>query len=386
MRKIFVNRIPVKIYPLFWALILIIGWINSFSVSGTLVWAVVILFSVLVHEFGHALTAVAFRQRAEIELSGMGGLTLRHGPPLKFWQEFFIVLNGPLAGILLFFLSYKLRGLLNEHPYPLLVYAVNVAIYVNFFWTIVNLLPIHPLDGGQLLRIFLEAIMGIRGVKIAFFMSMLFSSAVTVLAFIYQEVFLGSLFFILTFEGYRSWKNVLSITDQDHNQELKQLFKEAEQEMRQGSADSAYQKLQKVRDFSKGGVIYMAATEYMAHILNELGKFKDAYSLLLPYSKKLNPESLRLLHRLAYKLGHWEEAITLGNRSYQYYPTHETALLNAFCHSILGQEKPAVGWLKNAIDEGLPNVNQILKKREFDHIRDNPQFQNLLKEDGETPR
>ena len=255
---------------------------------------------------------------------------------------------------------------------------MNVTIFVNFFWTIVNLLPIHPLDGGQLLRIILEAVMGIRGIKVAFFLSMLFSSAVTILAFTYQEIFLGSLFFILTFESYRSWKSALSITDQDHNQEVRQLFQEAEREMRQGSFDQAYQKLQKVRDFSKAGVIYMSATEYMAHILNELGKFNDAYSLLLPFSTKLNPDAMRLLHRLAYKLGHWEEAIALGNRSHQYYPTYETALINAYCHSILGQEKPAIGWLKTAIDEGLPNVTQILKKREFDHIRDNPQFQNLL--------
>jgi stage IV sporulation protein FB len=360
-------------------MILLLGWINSFSIIGTLIWAVVILFSVLVHEFGHALTALAFNQRAEIELFGMGGLTLRQGPPLKFWQEFFVVLNGPLAGFLLFFLFYKFKELLNENSYPFLVYAFNVTIYVNFFWTIVNLLPIHPLDGGQLLRIILEAIMGIRGIKIAFFISMLFSLALTVLAFTYQEIFLGSLFFILTFEGYRGWKNALSITEQDHNQELKQLFKEAEQEMHQGNSESAYQKLQRVRDFSKAGVVYNAATEYMAQILNELGKFKDAYSLLLPLSNKLTPDSLCLLHKLAYKLGYWEEAILLGNRSYQYYPTYETALINAYCHSILGEQKPAIGWLKTAIDEGLPNINQILKKREFDHIRDHPQFQNLTR-------
>lgn len=336
------------------------------------------MFSVLVHEFGHALTAIAFNQRAEIELFGMGGLTLRHGPTLKFWQEFLIVLNGPLAGLLLFFLFYKLRGFLNENSNLFVLYAVNVTIFVNFFWTIVNLLPVHPLDGGQLLRIILEATMGIRGVKLAFFMSMLFSSAIAILAFTYREIFLGSLFFILTFESYRSWKSTLSVTDQDHNQEVRQLFQEAEQEMRQGSFELAYQKLQKVRDLSKAGVIYMAATEYMAHILDKLGKFNEAYSLLLPFSNKLNPDALRLLHRLAYKLGRWEEAIALGNRSYQYYPTYETALINAYCHSILGQEKPAIGWLKTAIDEGLPNVSQILKKREFDHIRDNPQFQNLL--------
>jgi Zn-dependent protease len=29
--------------------------------------------------------------------------------------------------------------------------AVSYALYVNFVWSFLNLLPIHPLDGGQIL-------------------------------------------------------------------------------------------------------------------------------------------------------------------------------------------------------------------------------------------
>ncbi len=35
----------------------------------------------------------------------------------------------------------------------------------NLFWTIVNLLPVLPLDGGQLLRIVLEAAFGVKDLR-----------------------------------------------------------------------------------------------------------------------------------------------------------------------------------------------------------------------------
>jgi hypothetical protein len=75
--------IPVSIHPLFWGLAALIGWINSQSLMGMLVWMGIIFVSVLIHEFGHALTAVAIRQKANIQLVAMGGLTTFDGPKLK---------------------------------------------------------------------------------------------------------------------------------------------------------------------------------------------------------------------------------------------------------------------------------------------------------------
>ncbi|MCE2982169.1 MAG: M50 family metallopeptidase, partial [Parachlamydia sp.] len=92
------GKIPIRIFPFFWLLIVMIGWLNTQSIPETAIWAAVIFISVLIHEFGHALTAVAFGQEAEISLVGLGGLTKREGPTLAKWKDFIIVLNGPLAG------------------------------------------------------------------------------------------------------------------------------------------------------------------------------------------------------------------------------------------------------------------------------------------------
>ncbi|MFQ5729259.1 MAG: M50 family metallopeptidase, partial [Waddliaceae bacterium] len=175
------GKIPVKLNPLFLLLIVFIGWMNSQTIWGTVVWMGVIFSSVLVHEFGHALTAVAFGQRAQIELFGLGGVTHRRGPPLKLWKDFLVVLNGPLAGLLLFFIAFLFRLYLREKPMNLFIYAIEVTFFVNLFWTLVNLLPIQPLDGGHLLRIFFEGVLGFRGIKLAYFISFLLAAAVSIL-------------------------------------------------------------------------------------------------------------------------------------------------------------------------------------------------------------
>ena len=234
------GKIPIRIYPFFWVLALIIGWLNSFSEMGsintalikTALWVVVITISVIVHEYGHALSALAFGQKAKIDLVGFGGVTQRGGPKLKLWKEFIIVLCGPLFGLCLAFLAFLLLNKMGERPLNMWRYILEITFYVNVFWTVVNLLPVQPLDGGRLLSIVLEGIFGIKGIKIAFFLSILTATAIGLLFFAFQAVLAGSLFLILAFESYRSWQSSLAMREQDQNEEAQQLLKRAEEDLR----------------------------------------------------------------------------------------------------------------------------------------------------------
>lgn len=374
------GKIPIRIYPFFWLLIAIIGWINSNSLMGTAIWAVVIFFSVLIHEFGHALTAVAFKQKAYIELVGLGGVTHRNGPKLKLWQDFIIVLNGPIAGFLLFLGAYYIRESMGENPPSTLwTYTVIITMYANLFWTVINLLPIHPLDGGRLLSIILEALFGMRGIKLALLFSSILSLLVSLVFFSMGGLLAGSLFILLGFESYRAWKSSQTVSVQDHDTDLQKLLKEAQDKLRQGQEEEAKDDLQQIRSEAKEGVIYLMASEYLAGILNRKGAFKEAYDILDPLQDRLSPEGLRLLHQLAYHTGALKAAIALGSRSYQAYPNYETALTNAFSYSLLGEVQPAVGWLQRAITDGLPNFRTVLNMAEFDHIRNTPPFQELAR-------
>ena len=131
---------------------------------GMLIWMGIIFFSVLFHEFGHALTALFFKQEARIQLIALGGVSMFDGPKLKFWQQFLITLNGPLFGFLIFLGA---TILLQFNVSPLVFKILKATQVANLFWTIVNLLPVLPLDGGQLLRIVLEGFFGVRGFKAA---------------------------------------------------------------------------------------------------------------------------------------------------------------------------------------------------------------------------
>lgn len=369
------GKIPIQIYPIFAVVVVAISLINSnFQPLQTIMWIGVICFSLLVHEFGHALTAVACGQRASIDLVAFGGVTRRHGRALKAWQEFLIVLNGPLAGILLSFLSYwalvTFRSSLSVHMQDLLY----ISYYANLFWTFVNLLPVQPLDGGQLLRITLEGIFGLKGLKVALFLSFIISLVLSVFFFMIQFLLAGAFFLLFTFEGYRAWKSSLAMTKQDDDRALQQFLKGAEKDFHKGHLDYAQQKLNIVRKQAGEGVLYTSATLLLGQILHAQGHDEEAYGLLHPLKSTLSPDLQLLLQQLAYSQKQWEESIRLGNTVYQHHPTYQVALLNAACHAQLGQARPAVGWLQCAIRNGLPNLQEVLQRSDFNAIRQDPLF------------
>ncbi|WP_068470059.1 site-2 protease family protein [Candidatus Protochlamydia phocaeensis] len=373
------GKIPIRIFPFFWFLIIMIGWLNTVSLMGTAIWSIVIFISVLFHEYGHALTALAFGQKTEINLVGLGGLTKRHGASLAKWKEFLVVLNGPIAGFILFILSYKLFGILPKDRFPLVKYALEVSINVNLFWTIVNLLPVLPLDGGHLMRILLEGAFGFRGLKLAFLASIILATFFALYFFFLQQLLIGALFLMMAFESYRSWLGVKPMTAQDTDIHLQKLLKEAVADLNMGHRDQALSKFFLLREQSQKGVLYLTATQYIARILAEQGHFKQAYEWLLPIQKHLSSDYLYLLQQLAYRLQDWDQAAKIGQKAYQQEPSSEVALINALSYAIMGQATPAVGWLRCAVQSGLANVQEVIQKREFDAIRHTPEFESWLK-------
>lgn len=381
------GKIPLRIYPFFWILTLIIGWLNSFSeitsihaaLIKTVLWVIVITFSIIVHEYGHALSALAFGQSSTIELAGLGGATYRTGPKLKLWQEFIIVLAGPLFGFALAWGTYLFLNRWGEHSSNLGIFALEICFYVNTFWTIINLLPVQPLDGGRLLSIALEGLLGLRGIKIASLLSILIATGVGLFFFAFQATLAGSMFLILAFESYRSWQSTSSMQEQDQNDAIKNLLKAAEEDLEEGRKQEASEKFRNIRNLTQSGVIYRQATYHEALLLSEKGEYKAAYEILYPLKNKFHLPIWQLLQDLAYHNQEWKEAIQLGDRIFSEAPSYQTALTNALSYAQLGAAKPAVRWLESAIRHGMPYTAPILSKVEFDSIRSSSAFQNLLK-------
>jgi Zn-dependent protease len=366
--QFYLGNIPVRIYPAFWVVIALIGFLSTTSVLGTFIWTIVILISVLFHEMGHALFGLLFKQHVSIELYGLGGATHRSGPPLKKWEEFFIVLAGPIFGFILAFFSKWLLSFVKQEG-SVLWLALLIGYAVNLFWTCVNLIPVQPLDGGHLLRIVFEALFGFRGKKISLVISMILG-ALGGIAFMALQMFLaGAIFFLLAFENFRTFQSILGSTQKDEDASLQLKLKKAIFEKEHGHSDVAILELSQIREETQKGLLFSAATEELAMLLSDKGEQKRAWDLLESLGNQLSFEAMRLKMELAYKRGEYKTAIGLGNSLYQTSQGGDIALLVARCHAREGEADAAKGWLDRARQDGIAGIDAAIASADFDQIR-----------------
>ncbi len=111
---------------------------------------------VLMHEFGHALACKQVGGEAnQIVLWPLGGVAYVN-PPQRPGAMLWSIAAGPLVNVVLFFAATLLlifgnvSGLSNQMPF--FWDYVGILAYINLILLKFNLLPIFPLDGGQILR------------------------------------------------------------------------------------------------------------------------------------------------------------------------------------------------------------------------------------------
>jgi Zn-dependent protease len=168
----------IKVHVTF---LLVLGWwaIIGYSEGGlpsalTSALSLLALFAcILLHEFGHILTARRFGVRTpDVILLPIGGVARLERIPEEPRQELLIAIAGPavtLAIAIILFLVLRLSGSnagvtqLSEHQ-PFLAQLATVNIYLLLF----NLIPAFPMDGGRVLRAVLASRLGlVRGTRIA---------------------------------------------------------------------------------------------------------------------------------------------------------------------------------------------------------------------------
>jgi stage IV sporulation protein FB len=151
-------RIPV--YAELPALVLVFiiwHWYGSSGVGGFLIALIVLLGSILAHEFGHALVARSLGARdTEITISAFGGLCTARRDHSRPWSEIAILAAGPAVSIALAAAGWGLAEWLRGQPglggdlRPGLLLLVLSLLWMNVALAIFNLLPLFPLDGGQI--------------------------------------------------------------------------------------------------------------------------------------------------------------------------------------------------------------------------------------------
>lgn len=125
-----------------------------------LVFALLLLVSVLVHEAAHALVAQAVGFRVgRIVADFWGGHTAHDGAGSTPGRSAAVAVVGPLSNGLLALLGWWLTGVIDGGVPWLLAYAFTAA---NAFVTIFNSVPALPLDGGFLLEALVWKVSGNR--------------------------------------------------------------------------------------------------------------------------------------------------------------------------------------------------------------------------------
>lgn len=145
--------IPVEIQPWFWITLALLGGAIGATtperILGLALFIVAGTISILIHELGHALTGKAFGAPTAITLQAFGGYASFPAGSFTRPQNFLVIAAGPAIQILLGLGALALL-LYTKLPTPAAFAFINSLMEVSFFWAILNLLPVIPLDGGQL--------------------------------------------------------------------------------------------------------------------------------------------------------------------------------------------------------------------------------------------
>jgi len=201
-------RIPIRIHLWFWLMALWLWTLNSDEGwAGLLIWVAVVFQGILMHELGHALVGRAFGRQPRIELIALGGLTWwEQREPMSPGRNLLVSAAGPAVGIFIGSLALVLMDALRVPDPSLARYTFRSLIFVNLGWGLLNLLPVLPLDGGNIVASVMELLAPSRGRLLACYVSfgvigLLFAVTVT-----FKQYPATILLFLLAFSTYQAFR------------------------------------------------------------------------------------------------------------------------------------------------------------------------------------
>jgi stage IV sporulation protein FB len=234
---------PVRISAFFWLVAVLLGW-NACTgfvdyVEGRytvfhflILWVIAVLVSILVHEMGHGFAMRRYGIRSRLVLYHFGGLAIPE-QTYSAWRStraddpkssIVISAAGPLSGLLLaalivgalYLAGYRIPldiKVLQQFdtrenvkilaPFPLAFFYF--ILYVNIFWSVINLLPVYPLDGGQISRNLFILFGGRNAVWHSLMLSIVAGAAVAVYALYVGHPYLAIMFALLAYSSYQTY-------------------------------------------------------------------------------------------------------------------------------------------------------------------------------------
>ena len=182
--------------------------IERAGIRNALLWAPVLLISILVHELAHAaMIGLLGFGPSQILLQGIGGVTVneRRARP---WQDLLISAAGPISSFLLasgLYVVFISVGFVRQDPF--LMALLPLLLRANLWWGVFNLMPVVPLDGAGVVRNFLRLFLNERtAFVISIWISIITGTLLAIAGLVTRWIFLSLLMLWYVRSSYLQWQ------------------------------------------------------------------------------------------------------------------------------------------------------------------------------------
>ena len=196
--------IPVRVTPWFWIFAVLLHGGNVEPISDLLIWVICVFLSIMIHELGHGLMARAFGCWPTIALHGGFGACYTQPERQSFWQRLAVILAGPGAGFLTFGLILGADASLTTDLSPLGERFLSYMTTINLVWSVFNLFPIIPLDGGQFMGTVLGRLAPRNGMRWSHVVSLVLAGLMACYMFSRGNLWMTFLFGLFAFMNYQA--------------------------------------------------------------------------------------------------------------------------------------------------------------------------------------
>jgi Zn-dependent protease/CBS domain-containing protein len=180
--------IPVYVHWSFGLLFLFVAYTGD-TLNGILfqsLYVLILFVCVVMHEFGHALSAKKYGiTTQDIIILPIGGVARLNKMPEKPWQEFVVAIAGPMVNVVialilgagLYFVQWRMDSYDDiTTQFSISYRMLYTIVYSNVFLVVFNMIPAFPMDGGRVLRALLSLRLGrTRATRIAATLGQIFA-------------------------------------------------------------------------------------------------------------------------------------------------------------------------------------------------------------------
>ena len=174
---------------------------NSTDILLVLVFVFAGFLSIMIHELGHALTIRKYGLPAAITLRAFGGYASFPADKLDRKQSFVVTAAGPALQFVFGVLLIVLAPSISIPEGSLFLPFLRDLIWVSIAWSILNCLPVYPMDGGQMMA----AILGPKKQHNVHLISSIVAVIIGIAGYLYLGTILLPIFMALF--AWQNWQS-----------------------------------------------------------------------------------------------------------------------------------------------------------------------------------